>query len=92
MENVPNTPTVGTLVIKIGSKTYETDVSIEPKKTGSPNSTLIQHFKRNISPKIPTECYALFGKMIGHSEPDIKHAGKCFKQNNRQDAILNLHT
>ena len=78
MENVPNTPNVGTLVIKIGSKTYETDVSIEPKKTGSPNSTLIQHFKRNISPKIPVECYALFGKMIGHSQPDIKHAGICF--------------
>ena len=80
MENVPNTPTVGTLVIKIGSKTYETDVSIEPKKTGSPNSTLIQHFKRNISTKIPVECYALFAKMIGHSEPDIKHVGKCFNE------------
>ena len=71
-------PIVGTLVIKIGSQTYETDVSIEPKKTGSPNSTLIRHFKRNVSSKVPIECYGRFGKLIGHSEPDIKHVGICF--------------
>ena len=75
MENVDNMPSVGSLIIKIGSQTYETDISIEPRKATSPNSTLIQHFKKNVSPKIPTEFYAQFGKLMGHSEPDIKHVG-----------------